>query len=167
MIHNKKQLTQAEKTIEELRKKIAGLGTVLPESLELLQKVAWEKRMNDLDKEIAEFNFLKQQSVLTFSSENLEKLIMSLRIAAGFTQKKLAEAIEVKEQQIQRYEQTQYLTASFDRIIQILKKLSEDFELKIFLKKNVRRNTFSNIRKLYPNIHQIQDEVKKRHGLFI
>jgi transcriptional regulator with XRE-family HTH domain len=53
------------------------------------------------------------------------------------TQKDLAVKLEIQEQQIQRYEQNDYLTASFERIIQILNTL----EVEVALKKEFSKET--------------------------
>jgi transcriptional regulator with XRE-family HTH domain len=58
------------------------------------------------------------------------------RIALGLTQKQLAERVGLKEQQIQRYEENDYASASFSRLKEIIKALGLDIEQKIFLPKD-------------------------------
>ena len=50
------------------------------------------------------------------------------RIARGLTQKDLARKLGVKEQQIQRYEETDYASASLSRLNEVIKAL--DIEVK-------------------------------------
>ncbi len=50
------------------------------------------------------------------------------RIARGLTQKDLAKRLGIKEQQIQRYEETDYASASMARVNQVIKAL--DIEVK-------------------------------------
>lgn len=53
------------------------------------------------------------------SLEDLPKILIKARIASGLTQKDLAECLGIKEQQIQRYEATDYRMASFARLLEI------------------------------------------------
>ena len=161
MILNKRQLSIAHKEVEILIEKIKPLSAS-NEILDLLQVYAWKSRIEDLTEEIEEFQFLESTTELEFSNkigskEDLLKAVISLRIASGMTQKQLAEAIMVQEQQIQRYEQDDYRTASFERIVQILRVLSRDIQLKIELKKAKKISLFPDISKKYPNIEQMRE----------
>jgi len=166
MILNKKQLSIAQKGIETLRNRINELSTSNDE-LDTMQIYAWECRMEDLTEEIKEFQFLENASELEFSKENLLKTIISLRIASGMTQKDLAEAIMVQEQQIQRYEQDYYRTASFERIVQILRELSKEICLKIELKKEKVMNRFFLTSKQYSNTESMMAIVQERKILMV
>ncbi|MDR0864862.1 MAG: helix-turn-helix domain-containing protein [Candidatus Symbiothrix sp.] len=163
MIHNKKQLTIALKDIESLRQRMEAIKDS-KELTDLWQIYAYKSRIEDLSEEIEEFKFLTSQntSELEFSEEDLPKAVISLRIASGLTQKQLANAIEVQEQQIQRYEQNDYRTASFERIVQIVRVLSRHIELKIELKKEQSINRFTPIIVLYPKVGQIMKEISER-----
>ena len=151
MIHNKKQLSIAKKSIETLTESINALSNS-NEMLDLLQIQAWKCRIEDLEEEIKEFESLEDAYELEFSKDNLLKTVINLRIASGMTQKQLAEAIDIKEQQIQRYEQDHYRTASFERIVQILQVLSKDIQLKIYLKKAKIVSLFPDMFKQYSDI---------------
>ena len=166
MILNKKQLSIAQKGIETLRNRINELSTSNDE-LDTMQIYAWECRMEDLTEEIKKFQFLENASELEFSKENLLKTIISLRIASGMTQKDLAEAIMVQEQQIQRYEQDYYRTASFERIVQILRELSKEICLKIELKKEKVMNRFFLTSKQYSNTESMMAIVQERKILMV
>ena len=50
---------------------------------------------------------------------DLSILLIKARIAQGLSQKELAERIGVKEQQVQRYEATDYASASLTRIREV------------------------------------------------
>jgi ribosome-binding protein aMBF1 (putative translation factor) len=54
----------------------------------------------------------------------LPQALIRARIAARLSQRELAECLGLKEQQIQRYEATQYASASLSRIIEIVNALS-------------------------------------------
>jgi len=55
--------------------------------------------------------------------EDLPKALIRARIAAGMTQEGLARRLGVKTQQIQRYEATEYESASFARIRTVVQAL--------------------------------------------
>jgi transcriptional regulator with XRE-family HTH domain len=55
--------------------------------------------------------------------EDLPKTLIRARIAAGMTQEGLARRLGVKPQQIQRYEATEYESASFARIRKVVQAL--------------------------------------------
>jgi len=159
MILNKKQLSIAQKAIEILTEKLKPLSDS-NEALDIMQVYAWKCRIEDLEDEINEFESLVDATELEFSKENLLKTVISLRVASGMTQKELAEKIMVQEQQIQRYEQDHYRTASFERIVQILRALSKDIRLKIELKKAIIIK-FPHIYEQYSNIRQKRETVQE------
>ena len=70
-----------------------------------------------------------------FQIDDLPVGLIRARIALRLTQKQLAERVGLKEQQIQRYEETDYVSASFSRLQEIIKALGLDIEEKIFLPK--------------------------------
>ena len=52
--------------------------------------------------------------------EDLPKTLIRARIASGMTQEGLAHRLGVKTQQIQRYEATEYESASFARVLKVV-----------------------------------------------
>ena len=64
MIHNKKQLSKAKESIEILQKKVDALNNS-QEILDVWQVHAWKSRIEDLTKEIEEFQL----------SENVPELV--------------------------------------------------------------------------------------------
>lgn len=164
MILNKKQLRSVQKEIQDLSEKIIKLENS-DSIMDKIQVNVWESRKIELNNQIVEFNNLVNESVFEFKCKNLYKLIISLRIASGMTQKQLADAIEIKEQQIQRYEQSYYLTASYDRIIQILRVLSENISFRVRVKKQKESSVFTEIYQLYPFAEEANNCVKTRKSL--
>src|SRR5947199_184943 len=57
------------------------------------------------------------------SFDELPTALIQARIAAGLTQKQLAERLGLKEQQIQRYEATGYASASLKRVSAVIQAL--------------------------------------------
>lgn len=135
MIHNNNQLTIAQKEVTLLEYEINKIQES-DDIEDIMQLHTWSSRMTDLTNDIEEYVSLQNKPTLEFNSENLPKTILSMRIASGISQKTLAEIIGVQEQQIQRYEKQEYLTASFERVIQIMRALSNSISLKTAVNKN-------------------------------
>lgn len=169
MIHNTRQLKSAEKEIDGLQSQIAEIKKS-ESPADIFQLFAWKSRLKSLRSDVDEFNELLTKSTLEFSEKNLYKMITHLRIASGMTQRELAEAIEVQEQQIQRYEQNQYLNASLERVIQIVKVLSETLKIQVEVKKKKTPESQERFQYLYadnPHLEEATRTVKERKALLI
>jgi ribosome-binding protein aMBF1 (putative translation factor) len=128
MIKNERQYritkAQAEKfarALEEASKRSGGNPT-----LRRLEQDALRSQLQDLQREIGEYETLRsgKQKVLTLESfAELPNALVKARIAAGLTQKDLADRLGLKEQQIQRYESTEYASASVARLQQVIEAL--------------------------------------------
>jgi HTH-type transcriptional regulator / antitoxin HigA len=87
-----------------------------------IEAKALESQIADIEREIADYNLLKAGSV-TFSESytlsDLPRILIQARIAQGLSQTDLAERLNMKPQQVQRYEATEYMSASLSRLIEI------------------------------------------------
>lgn len=104
--------------------------------LQKAQTDALQSQLNELRKQIEEYEALKsgQQVVLELNSlEELPRALIKARIAAGLSQKALAERLGLKEQQIQRYENTEYTSASLARLLEVGKALGIQVQEDVFL----------------------------------
>jgi len=104
---------------------ILGLMQALaePSREALAQEIAnFERSLAELCKELKEYDELLHgiNRIEETSFENLAHLLIATRIAAGLTQKGLAERLGLKEQQIQRYEATHYQAASLARLYEVV-----------------------------------------------
>lgn len=146
MIKNKKQYTALRKQLTELRANIADTAAVVNADKQdiqsRLQLDAFNRGLMKLQKELEEYEKLTSGSLawLEFDSlkDDMNKAILSFRIASGISQKELAKEMFIQEQQIQRYEQTDYLSASFERILQLLEALG----VRMVLRKDFKREKF-------------------------
>jgi len=87
-----------------------------------LELEAVRAQADDLRSEIAEYELLRSGTVSSFDASSLSDLAVLLvkaRIARGWTQRQLADALGVAEQQVQRYESTGYRAASLARICDV------------------------------------------------
>src|SRR4051794_6039183 len=90
-----------------------------------LHQLVQESIAGELDilhAQVAEYEALRSgrvTEVLIDSLQDLPDVLIRARTAAGLTQKGLATLLGLKEQQIRRYEATDYQAVSFARLIEI------------------------------------------------
>ena len=128
MIKNERQYritrAQAERfsqTLDSLRRHPGGAKEVHP-LIAKAQEEALMSQLADLEGELREYEALKAG---TFPVEELRVVddlstaLIKARVAQGLSHKDLAERVGLKEQQIQRYEATDYASASLTRIREV------------------------------------------------
>ena len=116
------QVDRFERTLAELRRDNGEDRDIHP----LIAKAhedAVSSQLEDLKSELREYEDLRDgkfdMTELGMVSSLPETLIKA-RIARGMSQRELAERIGLKEQQIQRYESTDYASASLSRIREVV-----------------------------------------------
>lgn len=85
-----------------------------------------ESQIEELREQLAEYEALRSGRVAVLELNSLKELpeaLIRARIASGLSQKHLANRLEIKEQQIQRWEATRYAGVSLDRIHQVAEAL--------------------------------------------
>jgi ribosome-binding protein aMBF1 (putative translation factor) len=90
------------------------------------QREAAQSQMEDLREQVEVYERLhvgQNKTVVLEGVEDLPKALIRARIAAGMTQEGLARRLGVKPQQVQRYEATEYESASFARILKVVQAL--------------------------------------------
>lgn len=100
----------------------AKAGSGKRSKLTQLEIDAVESQADDLRAELEEYERLRSGEVSIFEAASLSGLatvLVKARIARGWTQRRLAEALDVAEQQVQRYESTDYRSASLARICDV------------------------------------------------
>ena len=86
------------------------------------QEDALSSQLADLERDLSEYEALKAGEFQLDSLKvvaDLPSILIKARIAQGLSQKELAERIGLKEQQIQRYEATDYASANLARIKEV------------------------------------------------
>jgi transcriptional regulator with XRE-family HTH domain len=123
MIKNDKQYQVTKSRLKDFKTELTLL--IKQDFDPLLKELhigAVESQIADFENEILEYERLKEGSINSISINNLSdlyKVLIKARIAHNWTQADLAKKLELKEQQIQRYESTNYSTASLDKLIEI------------------------------------------------
>ena len=90
-----------------------------------------ERLLGDVEAEIAEYEALRDGGVRAVPVAGLEDLpgaLVKARIAAGLTQRQLAERLEVAEQAVQRDEAGGYARATLDRLQRVAAALGLEVE---------------------------------------
>ena len=88
---------------------------------------ALQSESENLSLQLKEYEILKSGTIEIFKASNLEELpsiLIRARIAKGFSQRQLADALGLKEQQIQRYEAEEYASANLRRLAEVASALS-------------------------------------------
>ncbi len=133
MIKNERQYritkNQAERfldTLENLKRRSKEPPEGPHPLIAQAQEDAVRSQLADLKKQLREYESLKAGNFeiedLSMVSE-LPTTLIKARISQGLSQKDLAERLRLKEQQIQRYEATDYATASLARIREVVEAL--------------------------------------------
>ena len=117
----KSQIATFETALDELAAR-DGANT----RLRKLEADALRSQLDELRDEVKQFEQLRSGGLKQIQIDSLDELpraLVKARIAGGLSQKELAERLGLKEQQIQRYEATDYGSASLTRLKEIAKAL--------------------------------------------
>lgn len=141
MIRNERQYRITKAQADEFARKLQALEvqrsvpSVHPR-IRQAQLDAIRSQMGELREELSAYEALQagRSKVLALSSlEELPAALIQARIAAGLTQRQLADRLGMKEQQLQRYEATQYSGASLERIQEVVAALGVKVREDVFL----------------------------------
>lgn len=131
MIKNQRQYNVTKKQIEKLKTaiEVAHQTTVqMPAEIFNAMIAGIESQIEDMEQEIGEYEKLSQTRNLPIDDfSQIGPMLIQARIAKGLTQTELAEKCGLKSQQIQRYEETSYVSASLERLNDIVKALDVSF----------------------------------------
>ena len=130
MIKNERQYRITKTQAENFRRTIAELKSSQSQGthpvLRKAQGEALKSQLADLQRELREYERLragKQKIVALGSLEELPKTLIQARIISGLSQEALAAKLGLKPQQVQRYEATEYRSASLERVTEVARVL--------------------------------------------
>jgi transcriptional regulator with XRE-family HTH domain len=140
MIKNERQYRITKAEAEKFGDSLKSWDPRPPEGIDPIihaaQKSALESQLQDLRREVTEYEALRsgRQPVLEVNSfEEFPDALVRARIAAGLSQKDLAERLGLKEQQVQKYEATGYSAASLTRMTEVVNALGLRVRKEVFL----------------------------------
>jgi DNA-binding XRE family transcriptional regulator len=128
MIKNDKQYQITKRKLTEFAAELAQLkkNTGLDPLLLELQSNALQSFINEFKSDLYEYEELKNGQVSDLEIKELSdisNILIKARIIKQLSQAELANKIGIQEQQIQRYEATDYSGASLERIIEFWRAL--------------------------------------------
>ncbi len=127
MIKNERQYLITKAQTARFLRNLKSLSEEVHPLVFKAQREAVSSQIVDLEKDLKEYESLKSgrfQHDQLKTVEQLPSLLIKARIARGMTQKDLAERLGLKEQQIQRYEATDYASARLARIKEVVEALA-------------------------------------------
>ncbi len=123
MITNQRQYLIAHSQAERFRKALAAPDTTgLHPKAAKAMRAGLRSQLEDLEAEIAEYDALREGKITKLEAESIVGIgpaLIKARIVRNLTQKELAERLQVAEQQVQRYESTQYQGVAAERLQQV------------------------------------------------
>ncbi|MGI9049676.1 MAG: helix-turn-helix domain-containing protein [Rubrobacteraceae bacterium] len=129
--HAKEQLGNLQANLDELLDFQRSSERRSEEAPAVMDAVGMQ--MEDIRREISEYEDLKEGRMLSFetgSLDSLGELLTKARIARGLTQEQLAAELEMTQQQIARYERDGYQKISLWRLAEIAETLQVDLNVR-------------------------------------
>lgn len=128
MIFSDRQYQISQEQASKFKEALSRLRADAKNSSKLreIELAALESQFQDIEQEIADYDLLKSGAMSfseSYSLADLPRILIQARIAQGLSQTDLAEKLKMKPQQVQRYEATEYMSASLSRLIEIAEAL--------------------------------------------
>lgn len=129
MIFSERQLAVAESELKKLKDARAEKTTQTDTANAWISEIeadALDSQIADIEVEIQEYQMIRDRQISfseRYSLSDLPRILIQARIAQGLSQSDLASRLNMKPQQIQRYEASDYMGASLSRLIEIADEL--------------------------------------------
>jgi ribosome-binding protein aMBF1 (putative translation factor) len=124
----KAQVAKFEQVLQTFDERPPKSASVHPRLVQA-QREAMASQLESLQAELKEYERLQRKKPSSLKLElvaELPETLIRARISAGLSQRELAERLGLKEQQIQRYEATNYETASLRRVMEVARALTSE-----------------------------------------
>ena len=124
MIKNERQYAVTGSWVRKFEAAVADMDLKLADRVDemlALERAGLQSKTDEMKRDIAEYEALKSGRVPRVDAGNLEELpeaLIRMRIGLGLTQRELAERMGIREQQVQGYEETDYESASYARLME-------------------------------------------------
>ncbi|WP_081636430.1 XRE family transcriptional regulator [Methylobacterium sp. 285MFTsu5.1] len=129
MIYSDKQYSISTDQLSKLRDALAAMKVRPTDQTRLkeIEAAAIKSQIASVEAELTHYELLKAGEITFAKSHSLESLpsvLVQARIASGLSQTDLAEKLGMKPQQIQRYEASEYMGASLNRLVEVSRALN-------------------------------------------
>ena len=123
MITNQRQYLVAQSQAARFRQALAAPDApgLHPKAVKAM-RAGLRSQLDDLEDELAEYDALSQGQITAFEADSIVGIgtaLIKARIVRNLTQKELAERLALAEQQVQRYEATQYRGVAAERLQEV------------------------------------------------
>ena len=123
MITNQRQYVNTRAQAERFRQSLSTSDSegLHPKAAKAMRD-GLRSQLEDLDAELAEYEALRRGEVVTIEAQSIVAIggaLIKARIMRHLTQRELAERLSLAEQQIQRYEATEYAGVATERLQQV------------------------------------------------
>lgn len=140
MIKNERQLRITKTQLDNFQKHLKLIAKEKKDGrdseLLYVEETAIKEQIKELKNQIADYESIwgsKKIIPVLDSIDKIPRALIEARLSFGLSQRELAERMGLKEQQIQRYESTEFESASLARIKQLIKaldlKVTDNFKL--------------------------------------
>jgi HTH-type transcriptional regulator/antitoxin HigA len=128
--HSKERLSELEAELKEL---LSGRLSSGQDEVASAVIDALRMQIDDLEREISEYEDLKEGRLLSFGADDLDSLgeiVTKARIARGLTQAELGELLGMTQQQVARYERDGWQKISAWRLAEAADALGLDMSIR-------------------------------------
>lgn len=137
VIRNESERRRAEEQVEYLRSELETVPAAEQQD-EITHGVVSGLRMqiSDLENKLTEYKRLKEGSVAILTADNFDdigELIIKARIIRGWSQADLAKALDMEQQQVQRYEKNDWQKISLWRLQEVVEALNLEVSIRAWL----------------------------------
>ncbi len=176
MVKNQKQASITKEKLDELKKAKgefeASEGNKKDPFKYELGINSFNSLIEDLETQLNEYNSLVEGNFHCLQAKTLEeipKVLIAARLAQKMSQKDLAIALDLNEQQIQRYEMNDYEAASWTRIVEIAMALKMKFSFeKIMIINTNGEDDFNHPTDVTDkHIQEAERKIKNGHSLIL
>lgn len=135
MIKNEKQYKISKRKVRELHDQIDKIEKDTEENplRNQLFLITLTTSKNEIEKDIKEYESLRKNKEGVLKGRlvsELPSLITEYKIMSGLTQKELAELLELKEQQLQRYEANGFKSVTFKNLLRFFDLIGLEIKIK-------------------------------------
>jgi ribosome-binding protein aMBF1 (putative translation factor) len=141
MIQNEREYKITKAQADKFSEALIAFEKNPPEGHPKMRKAykdAMQSQLGELQVQLSDYDALKRgksKALPIASLDELPKVLIQARIAAGLSQRELGEQLGLKEQQIQRYEATLYRSASLTRLLGVAHALGIRLDGRVVLEK--------------------------------
>lgn len=176
MIKNQKQAGITKIRLSELRKTLETLITKKENYSDLEYELAENALLgmiDDLEKQLKIYESLVNNNFHIWKPKNLEDLsnaLIAARLAQNLSQQDLASKLGIKEQQVQRYEATDFESASWTKICEFANALNLDFafESVIIVNPEISHDNFEIPKSCsQEKVKKAEEKIREGHSILI